>query len=609
MAKIWQTLSSEQKSAIRSRTRRFSEDDLDDRFVQKDDVIVFKAMIKTDQSLAGKLDMDLPEEGELTPEFLSAEIDAVERVEEFEIMEVALISPEDFDYEPEISAEEEKAARSIDKGLADVVPYFKEDLMMAGDMASAEAETAGLPALVDHRPDQSSIKNQGSRGTCVAHASLALLEAYQHIPDDLSEQCTHYKFNEFLNRPHNVNSGLRTTDAAGLLARNDGRICTENDWPYIPAQGTINQLVANGTYAPPQACQNNDSYGYASNGYKIITDQGLTGESIKNTRYLEALLYKGYNIVIGTWVSWDDKDNDGILDPVLDNNGNPIGRGGHAMLVVGYDRNQQFFIVKNSWGSGWGHNGYAYFSYDLVRTCFKYGFIVDKIQPPAPAQGLSRKLSQAPYSSQKISRAKLRAAILVMRTSKGRYAVCEAYAGYNLHLRNLKVFDRDGNLHLERDSLVVRGTYLVDIDLAKETSLDADFWWEAVRPGVNNLVPRNGAAAWVAFDFAGFSATRISHTNLGSAAIRYEDLNYAVVVGKTTANRRFKLLAHIKPGNKLQISYLVIYKADGSGHDYARILSVRSSWTYNLDTKTKGGGRYADIWNHAISDGVGFMEK
>ena len=71
------------------------------------------------------------------------------------------------------------------------------------------------------------------------------------------------------------------------------------------------------------------------------------------------------------------------------------------MLVVGYNRNQQYFIVKNSWGSSWGHVGYAYLSYDLVRSCFKYGFIADKVQPPAPPQGLPRKLTHAPYSTKK----------------------------------------------------------------------------------------------------------------------------------------------------------------------------------------------------------------
>ncbi len=76
--------------------------------------------------------------------------------------------------------------------------------------------------------------------------SLALLEAYQHIPDDLSEQCAHYKFNEFLSRPHNVNSGLRTTDAPGYLARNDGKVLSGGYWPYIPLPATIDQMVQQG---------------------------------------------------------------------------------------------------------------------------------------------------------------------------------------------------------------------------------------------------------------------------------------------------------------------------------------------------------------------------
>ena len=206
--------------------------------------------------------------------------------------------------------------------------YYAQDVVVSDETTAAEseAEAAGLPAVVDRRADQSPVKNQGGRGTCVSHASVGLIEAYLHIPDDLSEQYTHYKFNEFLNRPHNLNQGLKTTKAAPFLARADGRICLEADWPYIPVQSTINQMVDEGTYSPPPAAQNNQTYGISN--YKIITDQGLNGESIKNTRYLEALLHQGYNVVIGTWVSWDDKDNDGILDPVLDPNGNPIGRGG-----------------------------------------------------------------------------------------------------------------------------------------------------------------------------------------------------------------------------------------------------------------------------------------
>jgi hypothetical protein len=618
MNDTWGQLEDSARQTIRSDTRRLTDSEIDERFAKRDDVIMFRVSRKTDRSLAGPLDIDRSE-GELEPaepvdEEVIEDEEAIppgqaleEEIEEHEIAEVALISPEDFDYEPEITDDDKKAAVSIDKLLSELEGYYAQDAAVVGEAAviEPEAELAGLPSSVDHGASQSPIKNQATRGTCVSHASVALLEAFGHIPDDLSEQCAHYKFNEFLNRPHNVNAGLRTTDAAPFLARRDGRICLEAEWPYIPDQATINAMVANGTYEPPQACLDG-AYGYGA--YKIITDQGLTGESIKNTRYLEALLHQGYNVVIGTWVSWDDKDNDGILDPVLDPSGNPIGQGGHAMLVVGYNRPSQYFIVKNSWGRGWGHDGYAYFHYNLVRSCFKYGFVVESVVPEAPTQ-LPRKLAQAPYETDKISRSRLRAVILFIKTSRGRYAVCEAYAGYNLLLRNLRVYNADGSLHLKRDSLVIRGTYLCDIDSARETSLDADFWWQAVRPGVNYLVPRNNAAAWVAFDLAHLSPQQISATALSSAPIASRDLNYAVVVGRTTANRRFKMLVHAKSGNRLQISYLELYDASGRRYRYATDLHIPSSWTYNLDTLRTGGGRYADIWWHVISDDVGFLER
>jgi C1A family cysteine protease len=618
MGDIWESLTEEQKQDIRSNTRALNENEISNLFARQDNGVVFRILRKTDRALAGSLDIDILEEGS---EFrgqtgsedigcednISPEQAMAEELDGYESVEIHLISPEDFDYEPEITDADEEAAKPIDEELSQFSDYYTQDEISTDESVVVEDEEVELPPVVDHRPNQSPIKNQGRRGTCVAHASLGLLESYDHIPGDLSEQHAHYKFNEFLNRPHNLNSGLRTTDAARFLAHPDGRVCEESDWPYIPDQNTINQMVQNGSYNPPEGCKDKAVYGYGTEAYKIITDRGLNGESIKNPRYLESLLHKGYNIVIGTWVSWDDKDNNGILDPVLDSKGNPIGMGGHAMLVVGYNRPSECFIVKNSWGRGWGHGGYAYLHYNLVRSCFKYGFVVDKVVPEAATQ-LSRKLSQAPYETERIPRENLRAAILFMKTSRGRYAVCEAYAGDNLLLRNLRVYNPNGSLHLERDSLLIRGTYLLDIDSARETSVDADFWWQAVRPGNNYLVPRNKAAACVAFDLAALSAQEIGSITPGSTSIEDDDLNYAVIVGRTTSRRCFKMLVHAKPGNQLQISYLELFQTNGNRYFHITDLRIQPSCTYNLDTLQASSGRYDDIRWHVICDGTGSLE-
>jgi C1A family cysteine protease len=587
------SLKPKELEALKAATRVVSPDILEERFQKKDDRYIFRAMRRTARSFAGALDID-GEGAVIAPEY--------------EFVEIPLISPEDFEYSPVLTDADKKAAAPIEKRVAKFKKYFAEDLgLLSPFTLTADAEAAELPAVIDHRVNQSPVKDQGGRGTCVSHASMGLLEAFAHIEDDLSEQYTHYKFNEFLGKPHNQDSGLKTTDAAPFLARNDGRVCREADWPYIPNQATINAQVAAGTYAPPAAAVNNQRFGIGA--YKIITDAGLTGESIKNTRYLEALLYQGYNVVFGCYASWDDKDNNGVLDPLLTSSGTPASGAGHAMLIVGYNRTEQYFIVKNSWAVTWGHSGYGYFSYNFFRSCAKYGYVVDSVVPPAPPMPLPRKLAAAPYGTAKISRASLRAAVVFFKTSSGRYAVAEAYAGDNLYLRNLRVYNANGSVHLERDSLVIRSSYLCDLDTAKETSLNADFWWEGVSPGVHYLVPRNNASACIGFNLAGVTAAAISAMTLATTSVDSRILQYAVIVGKTTSGRPFKILAHAKPGNTLQLSYIEVFNPDGSRYKYAQTVNVPSSWTYDLDSLSLSGGNAADLWWHVISNNVGFLER
>lgn len=616
MKNEFEKFSKEQFETLKRRIVSVSDSEANEWFSKDGKVIKFKTQVKSDRYLSGLLDADLNldaetiekiESDQLEDKKLLSELEGI-RAEnrEYESIEVSLIHPDDFDGDPELDAEDRKAEKAIDKETSKFKSYYGTDKLDATIESSvAESESMGLPSSIDHRSDQSPVKHQCTRGTCVAHASCGVLEAFDHIPDNLSEQYLHFKFNEFLGRPHNLDQGIKTTNAAKYLARNDGRICLEAEWPYICNQSGVDSQVAAGTYAPPVDAVNNQTYGVKY--YKIIADNGLVGESIKNTRYLESLIYLGYHIVIGTWVAWQDTDNDGILEPRFQN-GNPIHNAGHAMLVVGYNKAQNYFILKNSWGSGWGHSGYAYLSYDYIRTYFKYGFVVKEPLPFEPRH-VPGKLLRAPYSTGQISRPRLRNAIVAFKTSRGRYAICEAYAGTNLYLKNLIVYNPNGTVHLKRNSAVIRGTYLFDVDSARETSNDADFWWRAVRPGVNYLVPRNGARACVLYDMRNLTAWKINHMSINDPGIPSQKLNFAVVVGKTTANRPYKAIMHMETNNRLEISYLEVLNNDGSRFKYKRGIYVPSSWTYNLDTLQQGGGRWADIWWHVISDNVGFVES
>jgi C1A family cysteine protease len=42
--------------------------------------------------------------------------------------------------------------------------------------------------------------------------------------------------------------------------------------------------------------------------------------------------------------------------------------GGHAMLIVGYNNADRTFLVRNSWGTEWGQQGYGTMPYDYILS-------------------------------------------------------------------------------------------------------------------------------------------------------------------------------------------------------------------------------------------------
>ncbi len=47
--------------------------------------------------------------------------------------------------------------------------------------------------------------------------------------------------------------------------------------------------------------------------------------------------------------------------------------GGHAILIIGYDDTNQYFIVKNSWGTTWGEAGFFRIAYSQLTNAVQFG--------------------------------------------------------------------------------------------------------------------------------------------------------------------------------------------------------------------------------------------
>lgn len=80
---------------------------------------------------------------------------------------------------------------------------------------------------------------------------------------------------------------------------------------------------------------------------------------------LEAALAAKNPIAFGAmvWESIERVGRDGLV-PMPRKSERPLG--GHAMLLVGYDRTMRCFLVRNSWGARWGEAGYCWMPYQLV---------------------------------------------------------------------------------------------------------------------------------------------------------------------------------------------------------------------------------------------------
>lgn len=251
------------------------------------------------------------------------------------------------------------------------IQAFRPGVRVVGQAA------AGI-AAASHLATQTPIRDQGPRGTCVAHSNTAGLEAWlrrnQNVTRDLSENHAHELF---LTVGGGVCDPSKGVGLKSMLAIRTKPVCSESAFPYTSAcPGAI-----------PQACAE------AADRVRLTSLHPLswhdyTGPQfdVKNTTTLEALLEADLDIVYSTGVAgtdWSDATaRDGVIDVQTDGAGNVVGPyGNHNVLIVGYNRPGQYFVVKNSWGADWGHAGYGYLSYDYVETYGRYGYTVNGVGP------------------------------------------------------------------------------------------------------------------------------------------------------------------------------------------------------------------------------------
>lgn len=220
------------------------------------------------------------------------------------------------------------------------------------------------PSIVDLSPGCTSIKDQGSVGSCTAHSGVALLEYnLKRFTGDLRNDIFSERFTYYTTRVNiakwsaNDDSGAYLRDTLKSLVQFGS--CLEATWPYLTnGKCDYAQVPSTGAYQEGLKYQ-------ALTYLNIPTGNTLTTRQTALTT-LKGLLQNGYPFIGGFTCYSNLYDGIGGNIPVPGTGDTIIG--GHAVCFVGYDDVKQAFKFKNSWASSWGDRGYGYLPYQYLLT-------------------------------------------------------------------------------------------------------------------------------------------------------------------------------------------------------------------------------------------------
>jgi len=215
------------------------------------------------------------------------------------------------------------------------------------DHLYAVSPAMALPPSADLRAGCPAVYDQGPLGSCTANAIAGLLEFDQmrqgEPANPLSRLMLYY---EERKREGTVNedSGAMIRDGVKCAAKTG--VCPESEWPYV---------IGNFAIKPPAQCYQ-DALQFRALQYQRIRPHDLNA--------MKACLALSFSFVFGFLV-YESFESEAVATSGIMPMPAPDEQllGGHAVMAVGYDDAQQALLVRNSWGSGWGLQGYFWMPY------------------------------------------------------------------------------------------------------------------------------------------------------------------------------------------------------------------------------------------------------
>jgi len=229
--------------------------------------------------------------------------------------------------------------------------------------SAPQPPVGGLPPLVDLRPNCPPVYNQGQLGSCTANAiggAVAFDQIKEKAPHVWVPSRLFIYYNErVIEGDVGTDGGAQIRD--GIKSINTQGVCSEDLWTYDITKFAVQ---------PPQKC-------YTNARNHLVTSYQSVAQTMQQ---IKGCLVSGYPVIYGFTVyeSFESQQvaSTGLV-PMPGTNETVLG--GHAVLCVGYDDTATvqnpdgspstgMIIVRNSWGTGWGQNGYFLMPYDYVTN-------------------------------------------------------------------------------------------------------------------------------------------------------------------------------------------------------------------------------------------------
>jgi C1A family cysteine protease len=236
---------------------------------------------------------------------------------------------------------------------------------------TAKFNRANLPNSYDLSSHMPPVRSQGSQGSCVGWATGYYLKSYH---EHIENQTTYGVGDDYSNvySPAFIYNAIKVSDCQSGSYFEDALSRLQNvgisSWNDMPYSETHCDTQPSSVAIDNAKCAKITSYQYIY--HKNMT---FSIDTLKNYLTNNQPIVVGVTIYNGFDGQYSRLANKEFIYNNRNLNTNP--RGGHAIVVVGYDDTIKAFKIINSWGKGWANDGYLWIDYGVFEEILSIAYI------------------------------------------------------------------------------------------------------------------------------------------------------------------------------------------------------------------------------------------